>query len=137
MDRFDFLIDYNLRGQARQLCRTIQSEPWLLEMLPAPIHFIQFEEVGLLEDCRDFDLWQLAQKHHMSILTADRSAKDGNESLQYVIQQCCQPDSFPVVTVSNKERIKDKLYRERCAIRLVEICLEMENYLGVGRIYIP
>jgi hypothetical protein len=137
MDRFDFLIDYNLRGQARQLWRTIQSEPWLLEMLPAPIHFIQFEEVGLLEDCRDFDLWQFAQKHHMSILTADRSAKDGNDSLEYVIRQCGQPDSFPVVTVSKKDRIKDKTYCGDCAVRLIEICLELDNYLGVGRIYIP
>ncbi|GAB4175590.1 MAG: hypothetical protein Fur006_06140 [Coleofasciculaceae cyanobacterium] len=31
----------------------------------------------------------------------------------------------------------DREYREQCAVRLVDILLDLENYRGVGRIFIP
>jgi hypothetical protein len=139
MQRFDFLVDYNLRGQAKRLCQTIQSEGWvkLLADLQGDIHFIQFEEVNLPENCSDFHLWTFAQSQQMIILTADRRTKDGTASLEYVISQNNTLDSLPVITVSNKERMRDKSYRLSCAAKLIEICLDLGNCLGVGRLYIP
>ena len=45
--------------------------------------------------------------------------------------------SLPVLTMGNANRMLDKAYRERCAIRLVEIGLDLENHLGTGRVFIP
>jgi predicted nuclease of predicted toxin-antitoxin system len=129
----NFLIDYNLRGQATLLWSTIASEGWL-ELIS--IRFAGFEEVGLLENSSDRLIWQVAQTYQMIILTANRNMK-GEDSLEQVIRQDNTLGSFPVVTISNKEKLDEQSYRERCAIRLVEIILDLENYKGAGRVYIP
>lgn len=129
----NFLIDYNLRGQAALLRGTIAAEGWLELM---PIRFVEFEEVGLLENSSDRLVWQVAQTTQMIILTANRNMK-GNDSLERVIREDNTAISLPVVTIGNKERLDEQNYRGRCAIRLVEILFDIENYMGVGRVYIP
>jgi predicted nuclease of predicted toxin-antitoxin system len=69
----NFLIDYNLRGQAASLWGTIAAEGWLELM---PVRFIGFEEVGLLENSSDRLVWQVAQSNQMIILTANRNTAD-------------------------------------------------------------
>jgi predicted nuclease of predicted toxin-antitoxin system len=128
-----FLIDYNLRGQAALLWGTIAAEGWF-EIVP--IRFVGFEEVGLLENSSDRLVWQVAQTHQMIILTANRNMK-GDDSLEQVIREDNTMTSLPVVTIGNKERLDEQNYREQCASRLVEILFDLENYLGVGRLYIP
>jgi predicted nuclease of predicted toxin-antitoxin system len=129
----NFLIDYNLRGQATLLWGTIAAEGWLELM---PIRFVGFEEVGLLENSSDRLVWQVAQSSQMIILTANRNMK-GDDSLEQVIREENTLQSLPVVTIGNKERLDEQSYRERCASRLVEILFDIENYMGVGRVYIP
>ncbi len=129
----NFLIDYNLRGQAVLIWGMIAAEGWLELM---PIRFIGFEEVGLLENSSDRRVWQVAQSNQMILLTANRNMK-GDDSLEQVIREENNLRSLPVVTVGNKERLDEQGYRERCASRLVEILFDIENYTGVGRIYIP
>jgi predicted nuclease of predicted toxin-antitoxin system len=129
----NFLIDYNLRGQATLLWGTIAAEG-LLELMP--IRFIGFEEVGLVENSSDRLVWQIAQTNQMIILTANRNMK-GDDSLEQVIREKNSITSLPVVTIGNKERLDEQSYRERCANRLVEILFDIENYIGVGRVYIP
>jgi uncharacterized protein with PIN domain len=129
----NFLIDYNLRGQATLLWGTIASEGWLEIM---PIRFVGFDEVGLLKNSSDRLVWQVAQTQQMIILTANRNMK-GNDSLEEMIRKDNNIKSLPVVTISNKERLDERIYRERCASRLVEILFDLENYMGVGRVYIP
>lgn len=129
----NFLVDYNLRGQAALLWGTIAAEGWLELM---PMRFVGFEEIGLLENSSDRLVWQVAQSNQMIILTANRSMK-GDDSLEQVIREDNTLQSFPVVTIGNKERLDEQIYRERCASRLVEILLDIDNFMGVGRIYIP
>lgn len=129
----NFLIDYNLRGQAALLWGAIAAEGWL-EMMP--IRFVGFEEVGLLENSSDYLVWQLAQANKMIILTANRNMK-GDDSLEQVIREDNTTTALPVVTIGNKERLDEQSYRERCASRLVETLLDIDNYMGVGRVYIP
>jgi hypothetical protein len=64
----NFLIDYNLRGQAVLLWGTIAAEGWLELM---PIRFVGFEEVGLLENSSDRLVWQVAQANQMIGQVAD------------------------------------------------------------------
>ena len=51
----NFLIDYNLKGQAVLLWGTIAVEGWL-ELIN--IRFVGFEEAGLLANGGDRDVWQ-------------------------------------------------------------------------------
>ena len=104
----NFLIDYNLRGQATLLWGTIAAEG-LPELVP--IRFIGFEEVGLVENSSDRLVWQIAQTNQMIILTANRNMK-GDDSLEQVIRKDNTITSLPVVTIGNKERLDEQSYRE-------------------------
>jgi len=72
----------------------------------------------------------------MVLLTANRRKK-GVDSLEQVIREENTPTSLPVITVAQVDRLDERAYREQCSSRLVEIMLEIENYVGVGRIFIP
>ena len=72
----------------------------------------------------------------MVLMTANRN-KDGDESVEQAILEQNQASSYPVVTIGNLDRIAERDYLIRCATKLAEVCLEIERFLGTGRLYIP
>lgn len=129
-----FLVDHNLKGHARVLLGSIASQGWLDSV---PIRFVTFEELGLSIDSSDRVVWRLAQENQMILLTANRSMKD-KDSLEQVMREENTPNSFPVVTIGNADRVlNDSGYRERCVDRLVEIVVYIGNYIGARRVFIP
>lgn len=127
------LVDHNVEGQAMLLWGTLSAEGWP-ELLP--IQFVTFEQVGLPYASSDREIWRFAQERGMILLTANRQMK-GEDNLEQTIREKNTTTSFPVLTIGNPNRVIEKVYRERCAIRIVEIGLDLENYLGAGRIFIP
>jgi len=127
------LLDHHMKKQGILLWATMGSEGWL-KLLDIPM--LTFDDVGLAVDSNDRDVWRFVQKRHLILLTGNRN-KDGADSLEQTIRDENTPDSLPVVTIGIAERLEERAYREQCAERLVEIILNIENYLGVGRIYIP
>jgi hypothetical protein len=127
------LIDHNIEWQATLLWSTLRAEGWL-ELYPLEI--LMFHDVGLAHESNDRDLWRFAQKSRMILLTANRNM-DGKNSLEQTIREENTPTSLPVLTISQEVRLREREYRTRCAERLLEIVLDIENYLGVGRIFIP
>jgi hypothetical protein len=87
-------------------------------------------------DANDRLVWCYAQENQMMILTANRNMK-GDDSLEQVMREENTADSFPVVTIADIDRLDEFDYRERCVERLVEIVLDVDNYMGVGRLFIP
>jgi len=81
-------------------------------------------------------VWCYAQEQEMMILTANRNMK-GDDSLEQVMREENTENSFPVLTIGNLERLSEAEYRERCAERLIEIAVDIDNYKGVGRLFIP
>jgi predicted nuclease of predicted toxin-antitoxin system len=129
----NFLIDYNLKGQAILLWGIISAEGWLDF---APIRFVYFEEVGLMMDSSDRLIWQFAQANQMIIITANRNKK-GTDSLEQTILENNSLSSLPIITIGNPDRLDERLYRQRCATRIIEIVFDLANYMGVGRLYVP
>ena len=127
------LIDHNIEWQATLLWSTLRSEGWL-EL--CPLEIVMFNDVGLVHDSNDRDVWRFAQKSRMILLTANRNM-EGKHSLEQTIREENTPTSLPVLTISKEVRLREREYRSRCAERLLEIVLDIENYLGVGRIFIP
>ena len=72
----------------------------------------------------------------MLLLTANRNMI-GEDSLQQTIRDENRPESNPVITIANVNRVRERNYREECATRLAEICSDVESYLGTGRLFIP
>ncbi|MFQ4144966.1 ACP S-malonyltransferase [Chlorogloeopsis sp. ULAP02] len=128
-----FLIDHNIRGQAKLLLDVIINQGWLDVI---EIRFVMFEEMSLTIDSSDRVVWRLAQANKMILLTANRSAK-GKDLLEQVLREENTLDSLPVITIANVNRVSESEYRELCVNCLVEIALYVENYLGVRRIFIP
>jgi hypothetical protein len=128
-----FIIDHNIEGQALILFGSITAGGWV-DLLS--IRFVIFEEVQLPINSSDRIVWRFAQDNQMILLTANRSMK-GTDSLEQVIREESSPTSLPVVTLGNIDRVAERDYREQCVDRLIELVLYIENYIGVGRIFIP
>ena len=129
----NFLIDYNLTGDAVLFWGTLGAEGWL-DLLS--IRFFTFQDIGLPMDSSDRLVWQFAQTNQMILITANRNMK-GDDSLEQTIREENTPTSLPIITIANPARFDESRYRQKCATRLIEIVLDLENYLGVGRIFIP
>lgn len=80
--------------------------------------------------------WIPAQAQGVILLTHNRNMKD-EDSLEQTLREENTSTSLPVITVGRVERLRERTYRERCAVRLVEIVLEIVQYLGAGRLFIP
>ena len=127
------LLDHHMKKQGILLWATMGTEGWL-KLLDIPM--LTFTEVGLPIDSSDRTVWRFAQERQLILLTGNRN-QAGEDSLEQTIRNENTPTSLPVVTVSVVDRLEESAYREQCAERLAEIILDIENNLGLGRIYIP
>jgi Domain of unknown function (DUF5615) len=128
-----FLVDYNLDGYASVLIGLLFKRGWL-ELFP--IEFVTFREAKLSMDSNDRIVWNYAQANQMMIVTANRNMK-GEDSLEQVMREDNNSTSFPILTISDLARMDEPDYRDRCVDRLVEIILDIEYYMGAGRLFIP
>lgn len=128
------LVDRNLRGHSIILGGSLAASGWL-ELID--IRFVLFDEVGLEVDSSDRVVWQYAQANGMILLTANRSMK-GKDSLEQVIREENTQASLPVITIGNIDRLlTEPEYRDRCVNRLVDIVVDIDDYRGTRRIFIP
>jgi hypothetical protein len=100
------------------------------------IQVATFDDVGLTEDADDRTIWRFVQEREMLLLTNNRNGID-EHSLDRAMREEWTPTTLPMLTIGNAGRIKEFDYRARCAERLVEIILELDNLRGTSRIYIP
>lgn len=130
----NFLIDHNLEGHAVILFGSLGNQGWL-DLVS--IRFVNFAEIGLSIKSRDRVVWRSAQENEMILLTANRSMK-GEDSLEQVMREENTINSLPVLTIGNADRIlNDLVYRNLCIERLVDIVLDIDDYRGAMRIFIP
>ena len=95
-----------------------------------------FEEAGLPVDSNERTVWRFVQARGMFLLTGNRNMV-GPDSLEQAIREETTPTSLPVITIANVSRIDERTYRERCGSRLIEIVMDLDNYLGTGRAFVP
>jgi hypothetical protein len=127
------LVDHNIEGQAALLWNTLIVAGWV-DL--AQFRFVTFVQVGLTVASSDRMVWQFAQAQGMLLLTGNRNMDNPN-SLEQTIRDSNQATSLPVITVSDLDQMVEATYRERCATRLAEIVLYLDDYRGAGRLFIP
>lgn len=83
-------------------------------------------------------MWRFCQDNGYLLLTGNRTAKDGQRSLEFTVRRLVTDTSLPVITIGDLDRILvDRGYCERCAEQLAEIVMDLEErYLGVTRLYL-
>ena len=127
------LVDHDIEGQVLALWGFLAAEGWL-ELYP--LRLVTFNQVGLPVDSDDRIVWRFAQAQGLLLLTHNRNM-NSEDSLEHTIREENTLTSLPVITIGRVARLRESVYRERCAVRLVEIGLEIEHYLGAGRLFIP
>lgn len=127
------LVDHNMEGQAALLFSALQSREWATLL---NIEFVRFTDIGLPKASTDREVWRQAQDQQMIRLTANRRMI-GPDSLEQTIREENTATSLPILTVGVVDRLEERGYREVCADRVAEIVVDLERYLGVGRLLIP
>jgi hypothetical protein len=96
-----------------------------------------FPTLGLSFDAPDALIWKICQSEGLVLITGNRNRR-GLDSLQAVIQNESGPDSLPVVTIANVNRVlRDRSYAENVAERLLDYLMRIDDFRGAGRIYVP
>jgi hypothetical protein len=129
-----FLVDHNLEGHVLLLSGNMASLGWL-DLLQ--IRFVTFAEIELAVNSDDRVVWRFAQANQMVLITANRSMK-GKNALEQVMREENTATSLPIITIGDADRVlTDPDYRNRCVDRLIEIVLDIDDYGGAMRLFIP
>jgi len=127
------LLDHNLDGHLVFLEAGLRETGW--DQIVTLV-FKRLRDVGLPYDIPDHEIWRFVQQHRLILLTHNRNSDD-ETSLQATIQRENTLESLPVLTVSNKDDLALTDYRQRAIHKLVEYAVDLDAYLGAGRMYIP
>ena len=131
------LADANCTGHLALLLRLFQQH-WRQEVWEfLGLAQVSFADLGLPPDASDREVWEACQHAHVVLLTANRN-DEGPESLQSTIQHHNTPQSLPVFTFANDQRVlRDRQDTETVADRLLEALFDLDCYRGTGRLYLP
>src|SRR5262249_14742566 len=121
------LADANCEGHLALLLRLFQQH-WRQEVW-ASLRLVQvsFADLGLSPSASDREVWEVCQRAHVVLLTANRN-DEGPEALEATIQQQNTPQSLPVFTFANDQRVlRDRQYAETVADRLIEALFDIDS----------
>ena len=96
-----------------------------------------FRTLGLSDTASDAWIWRTCQREGLVLITGNRN-DDGPDSLEATIRNENQPESLPVITIGDADRVlRDRLYAENVAERLLDYLMRIDEVRGVGRLYVP
>jgi hypothetical protein len=131
------LVDANLDGHAGLLDIRFRGETWREVRDYLDVHFVHFEQVGLDRTATDDMVWRLCQENGYYLLTANRN-RQSDDSLQATIQREGTPESLPVFTFADADRIyQSAAYLDEVVESLLEYLLDEANLRGTGRLFLP
>ena len=131
------MADHDIEGQVRALLRLLTSAAWHEVWHGLAMHVESFASLRLPENTSDAAQWQFCQTQQIILITGNRN-KAGPDALEAVIERNNTPTSLPVLTIGTPPRVlSSREYAERVAIRLLEVLLDVEQYRGTGRLYLP
>jgi hypothetical protein len=127
------LLDHDLEGQVPFLEAGWRETGWNQYL---HLELIRLRDRNVPNDASDQDIWRYVQRAHPLLLTNNRNREDAT-SLQATSERENTPDSLPVLTVSDNDKLVLPAYRQQAAHKLAAVIIDLENYLGVGRVFIP
>jgi hypothetical protein len=131
------LADINVGKQRRAILAIWASDSWRDFWNGLGLAVVGFPALGLSHDSSDALIWRTCQNEGLVLITGNRN-KRGPDSLEAVIDRENQPDSLPVITIADPNRVlQDRLYAERVAERLLEYLMRIDEVRGAGRLYVP
>lgn len=131
------LSDNNIQGHVQILANILEGPEWRGVWSLLKLELLTFGDLGLPAKTPDSDLWQLCQEQEMILITANRNADDPN-SLENTIRNRNTAGSLPVFTIANPDQILySRDYAGRVVEHMLDYLIDIENYRGTGRLYLP
>ncbi len=131
------LADNDVGGFLKSILLIWRSDAWRDLWDDLGLSVQSFSTMGLSRESPDVLIWRTCQREQLVLITGNRN-DDGPDSLESTIRVENQPDSLPVITLANLERLaRDRLYAEMVAERLLERLIAIDDFRGTGRIYVP
>lgn len=131
------LGDINIQGHVRALVPILESTDWREVWTFLNLPLLTFRDVGLALKAKDAVVWQVCQEQEIILLTANRNADDA-DSLETTIRLRNTANSLPVFTIADADQVlQSRSYAERVVERLLEYLLDIDNFRGTGRLYLP
>jgi hypothetical protein len=127
------LMDNDITGFRDLLAGSFRATGWHTYLT---VDFVTLSQAGLAPHSIDREVWRFCQRNGFILLTGNRN-NDGVDSLAQTLLDENREDSLPVITISDKDRLHETEYREICIHSLAGILIELDNYLGRARQYIP
>jgi hypothetical protein len=96
-----------------------------------------FTDLGLDPRSPDVDVWRACQAAELILITANRN-DDGPDSLEMTIRTLNTPQSLPVLTLADANRVlNERSYAELVCDKLLEYLYDIDGLRGTGRLYLP
>lgn len=131
------LADAHLHGHLQAVLYVLESPDWSAIWHSLGLKVYRFADLSLTPDASDALIWRQCQQSEVALITANRNAA-GPDSLEATLRTENKPVSLPVFTVADPDALlHSKEYAERVGIRLLEYLLDIDNYRGTGRLYVP
>lgn len=130
------MADHDLEGQFAALLRLFEIEPLSKIWTGLEVSVESFETLGLSTTVADRTLWTVCPQRQIVLVTGNRNRR-GADSLEATIQDSNKPESLPVLTIANLGNMRDRVYAERVADRLLKYLLVIDSLRGAGRLYLP
>lgn len=127
------LSDHDIELYARLLWGEFALEDWREFGVS---RMATFADVALHRESTDRLVWQFCQRHNAVLLTGNRNMENA-DSLEAVLRELNEPQSLPILTIANPQRLVESAYREDCAYCVAEIVQELDNLRGAARIFVP
>jgi hypothetical protein len=131
------LSDHDVEGQLLVLLRIWASDEWrgLWEELDGSVS--TFRGLGIPRELPDDQVWQFCQDHGYVLLTGNRNSTTP-DSLEATIQARNRPESLPVFTIADADRVMlDRAYAEAVAVKVLDFLQDLENLRGTRRLFVP
>ncbi len=127
------LVDRDLDGHLVYLKTGLQETGW--DQL-IRVEFKRLRDYGLPDNYPDQEIWRFVQQRGLLLVTNNRNSED-ETSLETTMQRESTADSLPIVTVSDKDDLTQADYRQQVAQSLVRIIIDLDDYRGARRLWVP
>jgi hypothetical protein len=131
------MADHNIEGHFVVLLNVWTSSTWASLWESLALEVESSERLGIPYDASDRELWQVCQQRDIVLITANRN-DEGPHSLEATIRDLNEPSSLPIFTIADPELVLvSQDYAERVAIQVVEYLMDLDNFRGTGRLFVP
>jgi hypothetical protein len=131
------MADHNLEGHFVVLLRLWTSDAWVMLWESLELEVESFARLGMPYNTSDRELWQVCQQREIVLLTANRN-DEGPDSLEATIRDLNTLTSLPILTIADPELVlTSQDYAERVAIQVLEYLMDLDNFRGTGRLFVP